>query len=88
MIKRFIILFVLLLVFSSSSAFILAEEAPSPIYYKEIKVELGDTMYSITKEYNTSNMKTNEYIEAIATFNLKDKDKICVGDTLLLPIYK
>ena len=59
--------------------------------YKSVKIEDGDTLWSIALEYNDealSNDSTEEYIEDIMSINnLVRDDKITEGNYIIVPVY-
>lgn len=87
MFKKIFYLLLLICIFTSSTAFIFAKDSTKPTYYESVVISSGDTIYDIATKYNTSNMDTYKYIDLIADFNLIDRDKIYIGDTLIIPIY-
>lgn len=54
-------------------------------YYTEIKIEKGDTLWSIAKTYNkNSNMEIREYIKEVKQMNSMIGDSIEAGDNLTI----
>ena len=72
---------------------ITAEGSDKPVQkqYKSIRIEEGDTLWSIALEYNDetlSNDSTEEYIEDIQIINnLVRDDKITAGNYIIVPVY-
>ncbi|MFV0504361.1 MAG: LysM peptidoglycan-binding domain-containing protein [Lachnospirales bacterium] len=58
------------------------------IYYKEVKVQVGDTFSKIAFENNTSNLNTYEFSAFLQEFNNYSSEDIYVGETIIVPIYE
>ena len=57
-------------------------------YYTSIRVESGDTLWSIASDYITDEYKDmNEYIHEICSINHIFKDEIYAGEYLIIPYY-
>lgn len=68
-----------------------AQTTETPVtykYYKSIKIEKGDTLWSIAKEYCTENYEdTREYIEELKEINNLTSDEIHHGQYLVVAYY-
>uniref|UniRef100_UPI0040574FA3 LysM peptidoglycan-binding domain-containing protein n=1 Tax=Agathobacter sp. TaxID=2021311 RepID=UPI0040574FA3 len=66
-----------------------ANQEPTYKYYKSVRIEEGDTLWSIAGEHMDGvNMGRNEYIEEIRTLNnLNLEGDICTGDYLIVFYY-
>ena len=57
-------------------------------YYTSIKIETGDTLWSIADEYvENFNISKEEYIEEVCLLNGISKDEIHAGDYIVVPYY-
>lgn len=57
-------------------------------YYKEVKVDLGETLWDIAEDYATAGYASaNDYIAEICEINSLCDDQICYGQRLLIPYY-
>ncbi|MCI5649099.1 MAG: LysM peptidoglycan-binding domain-containing protein [Fusicatenibacter sp.] len=65
-----------------------APKAPTYKYYTSIRVEHGDTLWDIAKEYRTEEYNSiQSYIEEVKTMNHLTSDKITDGMYLSIPYY-
>ena len=82
-------IFILGLTFFGGMRFVNADEA---IEYEKsfvsIKIESGDTLSSIAKEYAISEAEYQEYIDEVMSINNLSDDMIHNGCYLLIPVYK
>ena len=68
-----------------------AQGPDTPVYYKyytSIRIEAGDTLWSLADAYADENFKSKESFikEVVRTNHLLD-DNICEGDYLIVPYY-
>ena len=57
-------------------------------YYKSVRVEAGDTLWTIADEYIADlNIDKQEYIAEICTLNNISKDDIYTGDYIVVAYY-
>ena len=57
-------------------------------YYTSIKIQKGDTLWSIAEEYMTQEYEnTRDYIDEIIRLNHLSSDKIHYGKFLVVPYY-
>lgn len=57
-------------------------------YYVSIRVESGDTLWTIADEYvDGFNIEKNDYIEEVCEINEISKDDIHAGDYIVVPYY-
>lgn len=63
-------------------------ETCEPTSYESVLINNGDTLWSIAKEYNTSDISTNDYIDEIKTINGLTGDSINGGNYILIPVYE
>lgn len=54
------------------------------IRYTSVKVKYGDSLDSISKEYNNTGMSHEEYIDSIMEMNRMDSDKVHPGCFILV----
>lgn len=85
-----IILFISLIIILGSTMHAFAnskDNTPVNKYYTSIKVESGDTLWSIANKYTEgTNIKTTDYIEEITELNNLG-DSIHAGDYLVVAYY-
>ena len=57
-------------------------------YYVSVRVESGDTLWTIADEYiDGFNIEKNDYIEEVCEINEISKDDIHAGDHIVVPYY-
>ena len=56
--------------------------------YESIQIHNGDTLWSLAKEYNTSELSTNDFVKEIKEVNNLSSDYINNGNYLIIPVYK
>lgn len=57
-------------------------------YYKEVKVDLGETLWDIAEDHMTAEYaSTNDYVAEIREINSLCDDEIFYGQRLLIPYY-
>jgi len=86
----FVIALSVIILFSSSvHAFAGSSKAPAMKYYKNVRVEAGDTIWTISDEYCDEHYSSkNEYVkEVCALNNISKGDIIHVGDYILVAYY-
>ena len=55
--------------------------------YESIQIHDGDTLWSLAKEYNTSELSINDYVKEIKELNNLSSDYINDGNYLIIPVY-
>lgn len=84
----FIIVTILLMLGICGFAFGEQKEVQKPIYYEEIEIQTGDSVWSLAREYNTAaTVTTKEYVEYIMAFNHMENDRILQGQHILIPVF-
>ncbi|WP_158598380.1 cell division suppressor protein YneA [Falsibacillus albus] len=79
-----IILFTLTLCFGFASLILFSDEEHA---YKEIKVEDGDSLWSIAHHYSDEkNMSIDEFISWVQTKNQLKSNVIKAGDEIVIPV--
>ena len=58
------------------------------VYYDEITIESGDTIWSIASKYSDGRIDINKYCDEIMKINNMKSDKIISGHRIIVPIYK
>ena len=56
--------------------------------YESIQIHNGDTLWSLAKEHNTSELSTNDFVKEIMEINNLSSDYIANGNYLIIPVYK
>lgn len=84
--KLFYIIVLLLSAFSIFSFLKKDRVSAQELKYKEIEVQRGDTLWSISKEYNKSSLDIRKYIFLIEEKNNIQNSNIQTGDVLYIPI--
>lgn len=95
--KRHILIFIIsasitiFLTITGGSFISRAQEPGIPVcykYYTSIRIEAGDTLWSLADAYADENFKSKEAFikEVVRTNHLLD-DSICEGDYLIVPYY-
>ena len=56
--------------------------------YESIHIDKGDTLWSIAKEYNTSDISTNDLVKEIKEINGLSSDYITEGNYIIIPVYE
>ena len=57
-------------------------------YYVSIRVESGDTLWTIADEYiDGFNIEKDDYIKEVCEINIISKDDIHAGDYIVVPYY-
>lgn len=84
-----LVVFVMVLSCFFGKTLVMANEEESSTvyerYYTDIKVEKGDTLWSIAKTYNkNSGMEIREYIREVKQINQMVSDNINAGDSLTI----
>lgn len=82
----FYIIVLLLSAFSIFSFLKKDRVSAQELKYKEIEVQRGDTLWSISKEYNKSSLDIRKYIFLIEEKNNIQNSNIQTGDVLYIPI--
>lgn len=82
----FYIIVLLLSAFSIFSFLKKDRVSAQELKYKEIEVQRGDTLWSISKEYNKSSLDIRKYIFLIEEKNNIQNSNIQTGEVLYIPI--
>ncbi len=56
-------------------------------YYQSIRVESGDTLWSIATEYCPDTQEISDYIDEIKSINSIKNDTIKAGDYIIVSVY-
>ncbi len=56
-------------------------------YYQSVRVETGDTLWSIATEYCPDTQEISDYIDEIKSINSIKNDMIKAGDYIIVSIY-
>ena len=56
-------------------------------YYQSVRVESGDTLWSIATEYCPDTQEISDYIDEIKSINSIKNDTIKAGDYIIVSIY-
>ena len=56
-------------------------------FYESIQIHNGDTLWSLAKEYNTSELSIDDYVKDIKELNNLSSDYINDGNYLVIPVY-
>ncbi len=58
-----------------------------PSYYKKVLINSGDTLISISSDYNTSSMSNKDFVRYIKNFNGLKSNDIYYGNFIIIPIF-
>ena len=85
-----IITFATLMIFTimPENDIIIAEEKYDNINYIYYRIESGDNLWNISKEYRPEFYNINQYINIIKKINHIEDNNIQYGEWLTIPIYK
>ena len=84
-----LVISVLVIVFSSKNSIRADEHDTSIKQYTSIKIESGDTLWSIASEYMDSHYGSRqEYIDEVKYINNLSSDTIIADEYLMIPYYK
>ncbi|MBQ9885835.1 MAG: LysM peptidoglycan-binding domain-containing protein [Lachnospiraceae bacterium] len=57
-------------------------------YYQSIRIEAGDTLWTIAEEYCPSSHDIHDYIETVKSINDIKNNTIKAGDYIIVTVYK
>lgn len=55
--------------------------------YVSVRIENGDSLWSLAEEYAPEQIKINDYIRAVRSINHLWDDNIVAGQYIVLPVY-
>jgi len=61
-------------------------EEETCVYYEEVEIVKGDTLWSISEEYKSDDESIMECVEKIKSFNNMKSDKIKSGQRIIIPV--
>ena len=77
-----------LLIFITIHAFAYSNSKPLNKYYTSVRVERGDTVWSLADEYNEgSEISKREYVDEICQLNSLNDGKITAGEYIVVSYY-
>ncbi len=84
-----IIFIILLIIFILPNYILLGSTKNSlqPTHYEKVLIKSGDSLYSISYTYNTSNMTDKEFVKYIKKFNGLKSNDIYYGNSIIIPMY-
>lgn len=87
--KKLLFVFVLVFMVFGVSRLVPGEsqEPAQSVYYEEILIQSGDTLWSLAEKYNAGSMSTKDYVEYIMEFNHMKSDFIKQGSHLVIPVF-
>ena len=56
------------------------------VYYEQVEIKSGDTLWSISQKYKNEDEATKDYVEKIMKFNNMKSDKIKNGQKIVVII--
>ena len=81
-----IILFLMVLLFTSQNSVAQADEMVIETYRSEV-IQPGDTLWSLAEAYRLPDMPVEEYIKEVRRINQMNSNELVSGEYLILPIY-
>lgn len=62
------------------------EEENKNVYYEQVEIKSGDTLWSISRKYKDKDETTKDYVKKIMEFNNMKSDKIKSGQKIVVII--
>ena len=63
-----------------------SQNAEPAVYYQEVLIRSGDTLWSLAEAYNRSSMSTKDYVAYIMEFNHMGSEFLREGMHLVIPV--
>ena len=63
------------------------EQISAQVYYSNVQIERGDTLWSLAEKYKPQQSSCKDYIKSIKQLNSLSGDILYIGSYLIVPMY-
>ena len=84
--RKFVCFLITIIIVVAGATFTFGETDKEKVYYEQVEIKSGDTLWSISQKYKNEDEATKDYVEKIMKFNNMKSDKIKNGQKIVVII--